>query len=182
MRLRSPRVVQEGRVVRTDRIDPGSPLLHSRFEWKARYRRYLVVDMVIYAVVLAVLMSVVAGLLYLVLPDVRLGVLLVVVVTAAVVLPELWARLPVGLEHPPGLYKEGLVHPKGFLVPYGELVEVQVLHSLIPLAPAKLYLVPYFEQPGEDYTEWYLHYNVLGEKGVRLFQDEVRRINEELED
>jgi len=182
MRLRSPRVVQEGRVVRTDRIDPGSPLLYSRFEWRARYRRYVVIYLVTYAAALVALMSVVAGLLYMMLPDARLGVLLVLVVTAAVIIPELWARLPVGLEHPPGLYKEGLVHPRGFMVPYGELVAVEVLHPLMPMVPAKLNLVPYFEQPGEDYTEWYIHHRVLGARGVQLFQEEVRRINDELED
>ncbi|UCC93803.1 MAG: hypothetical protein JSW25_03815 [Thermoplasmata archaeon] len=180
MRLRALKVVEDGKVVKTDKVEPGAPLLRSRYQWRARYRRHMMMDLVGYAFVLIVLMSVVVAILYVAIPDIRLGILVLVLVIAAVLIPEVWAKGFYDPDNPPGLYKEGLVHPKGFFVPYGELREVDVLYPTIPLMPAKISLVPYFEQPSEDYTEWYLHVHVLGEKGVEKLRSQVAEINEEL--
>jgi hypothetical protein len=180
MRLRALKVVNDGRVVRAEGLDPGAPILCSRYQWRARYRRYMLSDLVTYAVVLVVLMSVVAGVLYLMLPDVRLAILVVALVTAAVLIPEIWSKGIYDHDNPPGLYKDGMVHPKGFFVPYGELREVEVLYPVIPLAPKKVSLVPYFEQPSEDYTEWYFHAHILGDDGVEELRKQVAMINEEL--
>ena len=180
MRLRTLKVVEEGRIVKADRVEPGAPLLRSRYEWRARYRKYMTFDLVSYAVVLIVLLSVVAGIIYVMLPDLRLSIVLVVLVTVAVLIPEVWAKGFYDHDNPPGLYREGLVHPKGFFVPYGELRDVEVLYPAIPLMPANVSLVPYFEHPGEDYTEWYFHTHILGDKGLTELQEQVARINEEL--
>ena len=180
MRVRTLRVVDEGRVVRAEAVDPGAPLLLSRYQWRARYRRRVLLDLVSYSVVLVVLLSVVAAIVYVMLPDPRLSVLLVVLVTAAVVAPEVWAKGLYDHDNPPGLYREGLVHPRGFFVPYGELRRVEELYPPLPLMPVNVSLVPYFEQPGEDYTEWYFHARVLGYDGVAELKRQVSRMNEEL--
>jgi hypothetical protein len=182
MRLRALKVVEEGRVVRGDRVDPGAPLLRSRTQWRARYRRHMTTDLLTYAVVLVVITSVVAAILYFLVPDLRLGILIIIIVAAAVLVPEIWSKGFYDHDNPPGLYREGLVHPKGFLVPYGELRDVEVLYPSLPLMPRNVSLVPYFEHPGEDYTDWYLHAHILGEDGVDELQQQVARINEELGD
>ena len=180
MRLKGLKVVTDGRVVKADVVDPGAPLLRSRYEWRARYRKYLVLDLVTYAIVLGVLLSLVALILYAMLPDIRLGILVMALVMAAVLIPEVWARGFFDLENPPGLYKEGLVHPRGFFVPYGELRDVEILYSSTPMVPAKVSPVPYFDQPSEDYTEWYFPIHILGDKGVEMLRQKVSQINEEL--
>ncbi len=180
MRLRTLKVVEDGRVVKADNVEPGAPLLSSRYEWRARYRRHMLIDLLSYAVVLVILLSVVAGVIYVMLPDLRLSIILVVLVTTAVLLPEVWTKGFYDHENPPGLYKEGMVHPKGFFVPYGELRDVEILYPIIPLMPKNVSILPYFEQPGEDYTEWYFHSHVLGDRGVDELREQVARINEEL--
>lgn len=180
MRLKGLKVVTDGRVVRTDAVDPGAPLLRSRYEWRARYRKYMVMDLVTYAIVLVVLLSVVALILYAMLPDIRLGVLVVALVMAAVMLPEIWAKALFDHDNPPGLYKDGLVHPKGFFLPYGEIREVDVLYSSIPMVQPKISPVPYFDQASEDYTEWYFPQHILGKKGVETLRSKVAEINEQL--
>jgi hypothetical protein len=181
MRLRSPKVVTEGRVEKAEGVDPGSPLLHSRYEWQARYRKYLVLDLATYAIILILLMSVVALILYLMIPDARLGILIIVLVTVAVLIPEIWSKAPLGLSHPPGLYKEGLMHPKGFFVPYGELRDVDVTKPMVPvLMHDMVNLHPYFEHPGEDYSDWDFEAHILGDDGVEMLRSRVAEINEEL--
>ncbi len=180
MRLRTLKVVEDGRVIKANNVEPGTPLLRSRYEWRARYRKFILMDLLSYAMVLVILLSVVAGIIYVMLPDLRLSIILIVLVTAALLFPEIWSKGFYDHDNPPGLYKEGMVHPKGFLVPYGELRDVEVLYPLIPLMPKKVSLLPYFEQPGEDYTEWYFHSHLLGEGGVRELREQVSRINEEL--
>jgi hypothetical protein len=149
MRLKGLKVVIDGSVVKSDPVETGAPLLMSRYLWRARHRRMMVLDLVTYAAVLVVLLSVVAFVLY-------------------------------ALHHPPGLYKEGMVHPKGFFIPYGELRDVEMLYPTIPLMPPKVSLVPYFEQSSEDYTEWYFHPHVLGDDGLEMLRAKVAKINEEL--
>jgi hypothetical protein len=180
MRLRALRVVKDGRVVKADGIETGAPLLRSRYQWRARYRKYMIIDLVSYAAVLIILLSVVAAILYAMLPDIRMGLLVLVLVTAAVLIPEVWAKGFYDPDNPPGLYKEGMVHPKGFFVPFGELREVDILYATIPLMPANVSLVPYFDQPSEDYTEWYFHVHILGDDGVEMLRSRVAEINEEL--
>jgi hypothetical protein len=182
MRLRALKVVEEGRVVRGGSVDPGAPLLRSRYQWRARYRSHMLRDLVTYAVVLVVITALVGAILYALVPDLMLALLIVVIVAAAVLIPEFWSKGFYDHDNPPGLYRKGLVHPKGFFVPYGELREVDVLYPSIPLMPKNVSLIPFFEQPGEDYTEWYLHVHILGDNGVRELKEQVARINEELGD
>lgn len=183
MRLRSPKVVIDGRVTRTDKVVPGSPILRSRYEWRARYRKYMVLDIVTYAIILIVLLSIVAFILYVMIQDIRLGILVIALVTAAVLIPEIWSKAPVGQEHPPGLYKEGLVHPKGFFIPYGELRRVEITEPMVPvIMQSKVTLHPYFDQPGEDYSEWDFETHILGDDGVEMLRSRIAEINEELGD
>jgi hypothetical protein len=180
MRLRALKVVKDGRVVKDDNGEPGAPILRSRYQWRARYRKYMVLDLVAYAIVLVVLLSVVALILNVMLPDIRMGILVLVLVTAAVLIPEVWAKGFYDPENPPGLYKDGMVHPKGFFVPFGELRDVEKLYPTIPLMPTKVSLVPYFDQASEDYTEWYFHVHILGDDGVEMLRSKVSEINETL--
>jgi len=183
MRLRSPKVVTDGRVIRTDKVDPGSPLLRSKYEWRARYRKYMVLDLVASAIILIVLMSIVAAILYAMIPDIRLGLLVIALVLAAVLIPEILAKAPVGQEYPPGLYKEGLMHPKGFFIPYGELRSVEVIPPMVRvIMQAKLTFHPYFDQPGEDYSDWDFEAHILGNDGIETLRSKVAEINEEMGD
>ena len=183
MRLRSPKVVTDGRVTRTDRIDPGSPLVRSKYEWSARYRKYMVLDLVMYAVILILLLSVVAAILYAMIPDIRLGILVIALVLGAVLVPEIMSKAPVGQEFPPGLYKEGMMHPKGFFVPYGELRDVEVTPPMVPvIMQSKVTLHPFFDQPGEDYSDWDFEEHILGREGVETLRSKVAEINEQLGD
>jgi hypothetical protein len=180
MRLNALKVVNDGRVVKADALDVGAPILRSRYQWRARYRKHMTLDLVTYAIVLVVLLSVVAGILYVIMPDMLLSILVVAIVTLAVLVPEVLSKGFYDPERPPGLYKEGMVHPKGFFVPYGELRDVEVLYPVMPLVQPKVSLVPYFEQSSEDYTEWYFHVHILGVEGVEELKKQVARINEEL--
>ncbi len=183
MKFRSPRVVTDGRVVKTDKVDPGSPLIRSRYEWGARYRRYMVLDVLTYALILLVILSLVAAILYAMLPDIRLGILVILLVMAAVLVPDVMTRAPVGKAHPPGLYREGLMHPRGFFVPYWELRDVETVPPPVPvLMQAKVMLHPYFEQPGEDYSDWGFEAHILGDDGVEMLRSKVAEINEKLGD
>lgn len=183
MRIRSPKVVTDGRVVRADHVDPGSPLLRSRYEWNARYRKYMVLDLVTNAVLLVIVLSVVVAVLYAVMPDARLGVLIVLVVLAAVLVPDALVKAPVGQSFPPGLYREGLMHPRGFFVPYGELRDIRVEPPAVPLLmQPKVSLQPYFDQPGEDYSGWDFEAHILGDDGVEMLRSKVAEINEQLGD
>lgn len=178
--MKGRRVVTDGHVVKADVIDTGAPLLKSRYEWRASYRRFLVRDLVVHALLLVVPLSVVALVLYAMLPDIRLGILVMALVMAAVLIPEVWATGFYDPDNPPGLYKEGLMHPRGFFLPYGELRDVEILYPSIPLMPTKVSPVPYFDQPSEDYTEWYFPAHILGDKGVEMLRAKVAEINEEL--
>jgi hypothetical protein len=180
MRLKGLKVVIDGSVVKSDPVETGAPLLMSRYLWRARHRRMMVLDLVTYAAVLVVLLSVVAFVLYALHPDIRIGILIIALVTLAVLIPEVWSKGLYDHDHPPGLYKEGMVHPKGFFIPYGELRDVEMLYPTIPLMPPKVSLVPYFEQSSEDYTEWYFHPHVLGDDGLEMLRAKVAKINEEL--
>ncbi len=180
MRLKALKVVEGGRVVRAEGLDVGPPILRSRYEWRSRYRQHMMLDLLTYAVVLIILLSVVAGIMYIMLPDLRLSILLVVLVTVAVLVPEVLSKGLYDVDNPPGLYKEGMVHPRGFFVPYGELRDVEILYPTMPLMHRNVSLIPYFEQPAEDYTEWYFHVHILGEEGVEELERQVARINEEL--
>jgi hypothetical protein len=157
-----------------DDLDPGPPVLHSRYGWHTRYRKYLLLEIVAYAILLVIVMSIVSAVLYLVIDDANLAVLLVVLVTVCYVVAEFWSKGITGLGTAPGLYQEGLFHPRGFLIPYAEIQYVHVRRGPVPfLMPDRVVLTPRHELRLVDYSEWELELHILGDDGLELLTELV---------
>ena len=75
------------------------------------------------------------------------------------------------------------MHPKGFFIRYGELRQVEITEPMVPvIMQSKVTLHPYFDQPGEDYSEWDFETHILGDDGVEMLRSRIAEINEELGD
>jgi hypothetical protein len=181
VRFRGKRMVVEGRIKDVDELDPGPPILRSRYEWRARYKKYLFIEMLTYAIVLLVVLAIVAVILYILIPDLSVGIIIIALVTIAILGTELWSRGFIDKDHPPGLYQEGLMHPKGFFLPYEEVRDIHETRSPIPVFPMKIAPVPFYEDSFEDYSDWAFEAHILGDNGVEELRDRVSRINAELD-
>lgn len=175
--MRKMKAVIDGRIEKVDTFDPGPPLLRSRYEWGTRYRKYLLLEIITYATVLIIMMSIVSVILYLVIMDIALAVLVVVLTTGSFLIAEFWSKGIFGSKIAPGLYQEGLIHPKGFLIPYDEIEEVRVRKGLIPiLIPDKVEIIPRYEIRLVDYTEWEMEAHIIGEDGLGLLREKIAEV------
>lgn len=175
--MRISRVVIDGRIEKVEPIDPGPPLLHSRYEWSTRYRKNLFLEVLTYAIVLVVVLSVVGIVLYMVIQDVALIVFIIGLATFSFLIAEFWSKGIFGYKIAPGLYHEGLIHPKGFLLPYDEIEDVQVRNGLIPiLLPDKVAFDPRYEIRLVDYTEWEMEAHIIGEDGLELLKEKIKEL------
>jgi len=172
------RVVVDGRIEKVEPIDPGPPLLHSRYEWSTRYRKNLFMEVLTYAIMLVITLSIVGAILYMVIQDVTLIVFIIALATFCFLIAEFWSKGIFGHKISPGLYQEGLMHPKGFFIPYDELRGVEVKGSFIPLFPEKIILQPYYENRLVDYTEWEMDKPILGDDGYLALEERISEINE----
>ena len=176
------RVVIDGRIEKVKPIDPGPPLLHSRYEWSTRYRKNLFMEVLTYAIVLVVVLSIVGIALYMVIQDVALIVFIIGLATFSFLIAEFWSKGIIGHKIAPGLYHKGLIHPKGFLLPYGEIDDMQVRKGLIPiLIPDKVVFDPRFENRLVDYSEWEMEVHIIGEVGLELLREKISEVLEENE-
>ncbi len=176
--MRGRRVVREGRILHEEGVDTGPPLLFSRFEWRSRYRTYLLWDLVYTLVFPVIFLAVIGGIIYMMMTD--KGLVLVFVGIVLVILIFTNANLRGLFEHgtPPGLYEAGLMHPRRFFIPYEEVEGVERVRSAIPLFPDTVLFHPMFERPDEDYSEWELSIKVLGEEGLELLEEWVYKAME----
>ncbi len=172
------RVVVEGRIEKVEPIDPGPPLLHSRYGWSTRYRKNLFLEVLTYAIVLVVVLSVVGIVLYMVIQDAALIVFIVGLSTFCFLIAEFWSKGIFGHKVSPGLYQEGLMHPKGFFIPYDELRGVEIKGTFIPLFPKKIVLQPYHENRLVDYTEWEMDKPILGDDGIKVLEERISAVDE----
>ncbi|NOQ53997.1 MAG: hypothetical protein GQ558_05275 [Thermoplasmata archaeon] len=171
------RVVIDGRIEKVDTFDTGPPLLHSRYEWSTRYRKNLFLEVLTYAIVLLVVLSIVGIVLYMVIQDVALIVFIVGLTTFSFLIAEFWKKGIFGHRVPPGLYQEGFMHPRGFLIPYIELRGLEIKGSLIPLFHEKVVLQPYHENRLVDYTEWEVDKPVLGDDGIQVLKERISAVD-----
>ncbi len=179
-RLRGTKAVIGGRIEKVDTFDPGPPLLRSKYEWRTRYRKYLLQEIVAYAMVLIITMSVVSAILYLVIEDAALAVLVVVLTTVCFLVAEFWSKGILGYKIAPGLYQEGLIHQKGFFLPYDEIEDLQTRKGLIPiLVPDKVVFIPRFENRLVDYSEWDMEVHIIGEDGLELLRERITEVPDE---
>ncbi len=178
--FRGMKAVIDGRIEKVDTFDPGPPLLRSRYEWGTRYRKYLLLEIVTYAIVLIITMSIVSVILYLVIVDIALSVLVVVLTTVCFLIAEFWSKGILGSKIAPGLYREGLIHPKGFLIPYEEIEDVQVRKGLIPiLIPNRVVFKPRYENRLVDYSEWDMEVHIIGDDGLELLREKIAEVPSE---
>ena len=178
--MRGMKAVIDGRIEKVDTFDPGPPLLRSRFEWRTRYRKYLLLEVVTYAIVLIIVMAIASAIIYVAIGDTALAVLVLVLTTVCFLIAEFWSKGILGSKIAPGLYQEGLIHPKGFLLPYVEIEAVKVRRGPIPiLLPDKVVPVPRYELRLVDYTEWELEVHIIGEDGLQLLREKVAEVPDE---
>lgn len=174
------RVVIDGRIEKVEAVDPGPPLLHSRYEWSTRYRKNLLLEVLTYAIVLVVTLSIVGVVLYMVIQDVALIVFIIALTTFCFLIAEFWSKGIFGHRVSPGLYQEGLIHPRGFLLPYLEIEDVQVRKGLIPiLLPDKIVFHPRYENRLVEYAEWEMEAHIIGEDGLELLRDMLTEVPDE---
>ncbi len=178
--MRISRVVIDGRIEKVEPIDPGPPLLHSRYEWSTRYRKNLFLEVLTYTIVLVVVLSIVGIVLYMVIQDVALIVFIIGLATFSFLIAEFWSKGIFGHRVPPGLYQEGFMHPRGFFIPYIELRGVEVKGPFIPLIPLfheRVVLQPYHENRLVDYTEWEVDKPVLGDDGIQALKERISEVD-----
>jgi len=172
------RVVIDGRIEKVEPIEPGPPLLHSRYEWSIRYRKNLFLEVLTYALVLVVALSFVGAVLYIVIQDSTMIVFIIGLATFSFLIAEFWSKGIFGRKVAPGLYQEGFMHPKGFFIPYIELRGVEVKRSFIPLFPETVVLQPYHENRLVDYTEWEIEKPILGDDGIKALKERISAVEE----
>ena len=172
----------EGRVEEEASLETGPPLLLSRYEWRSRYKTYLIWDLVYTLFMPIILLAVVGGILYMMLSDRGLVAIFVGIVLLIILVTNANLRSLFESGTPPGLYEEGLMHSKMFFIPYTEIERVDVVRNAIPVLPDIVTFQPLFERPNEDYSEWDLPLKVIGEEGVELLKERVAEATEGLLD
>jgi hypothetical protein len=182
MSIRGRRVVVEGRVQEEDSIETGPPLLLSRYEWRSRYKNYLMWDLVYTLLVPIILLLVVGSVLYTMLSDRGLVAIFVGITLLIIMVTNANLRSLFESGTPPGLYEGGLMHTKMFFIPYAELEGVAVTRTAIPILPDIVTFQPMFERPTEDYSEWDLPLRVIGDDGVELLRERIAAATEGIVD
>ena len=182
MSIRGMRVVVEGRIEEEVSLDTGPPLLLSRYEWRSRYKTYLMWDLVYTLFVPIVLLLVVGAVLYTMLSDRGIVAIFVGTVLLIIIITNANLRSLFESGTPPGLYEKGLMHSKRFFIPYSEVERADVIRNAVPILPDIVTFQPLFERPTEDYSEWDLPLKVIGDEGAELLRERIAEATEGLID
>jgi hypothetical protein len=174
------RIVKEGRIEKTRGLQTGPPLIRSKLQWRSHYRSYLTRELMKTLPLLLGILVVSYVLLWFFIRDVGLVLLILLLVAITVLASDFRLRALLSPGEPPGLFELGLMHPKGFFIPYGELRGAKVTTFSFILFPKKLTFIPFYESDFVDYTEWDMPADILEDEGIEELHHRIDLALEEM--
>ena len=163
--MREVKLVQ-GRLIRVDDVDRGAPIAVSedemRSRWWIRRRRSLLTFELVFWAYLTI--QYIRG---------RYSVEYVLLFGLVFITSVLLGYVIFRTKAPPGLYTNGVQHPKAYFLPYEEIGEVQVREKAGGLGGPIVRLTPRLKGGTWDWDYYDIPIELLGEGGVQTIMDRV---------